>query len=136
MILVSSGLWCALRTLRILPVLPWITGLQDEKVAIAVSGWSWSGETVAIDVHRSLCGDIVDGPLLAVGTFRAVLGGLPRLFDGWLLTESDRRGGRGGPSRISVSEVLQTRSRVTSSVLIVQTVVAEHVCRIPSCRVP
>jgi len=31
---------------------------------------------------------------------------------------------------MSISEVLQTRSRVTSSLLIVQTVVAEHVCRV------
>src|ERR1700733_2176277 len=114
MILVSSGLWCALRTRRILPVLLWITGLQDEKVAIAVSGWSWSGETVAFDVHRSLCDDIVDGPSCG----RYVPSGLgrvaPRPFDRWLLTESDRRGGRGVPSRVSVSDVLPPSSRVTS----------------------
>ena len=67
--IISAGraLWCALRTRRILRVLLWTTGLIDEKVAIAISGWSWSGETVAFDVHRSLCGDIVDGPS-SVGT--------------------------------------------------------------------
>jgi hypothetical protein len=64
-------------------MLLWITGLLDEKVAIAVSGWS--GETVAFDVHRSLCGDI-SMALPAVGTSERSWEGRPCLFDPWLAT--------------------------------------------------
>jgi hypothetical protein len=41
----------------------------------------------------------------------------PHPFDPWLLTESDRRGNRGGPSRVSVS-VVPTLSGMTSCPLI------------------
>ena len=79
MIPVAAALWCALLARRILPVLLWITGLLDEKVAIAVSGWSWSGETVACDVHRSLCGDI-SMALPSVGTSERSWEGRPLAF--------------------------------------------------------
>lgn len=110
MILLGCVLWCALRTRRILRILLWTTGLLDEKVAIAVSGWSWSGETVACDVHRSLCGDIIDGPSNC-RYIRAVLGGSPlsSSIDG-CQTESDRRGKRGGSSHLSLSTVVLTPS--------------------------
>src|ERR1700691_3637762 len=108
MISASCVLWCALRTRRILPLLLWITGLQDQKVAIAVSGWSWSGETVAFDVHRSLCGDIIDGPSCGKHV-RAVLGGSPLPLRSGADNRSDRRGTRGGPSRGGLSGLVLRR---------------------------
>src|SRR5579872_865153 len=131
----ACTLWCALRTRRILPVLLWATGLLEEKMAIAVSGWSWSDETVAFDVHRSLCGDIING-LLTVGTSEWSWEGRPRRFDLWLLTESDRRAKKGGPSRVYMSEVLPMTPRMTSCLLILRTCGAAACSWGLSCRVP
>jgi hypothetical protein len=49
-------------------MLLWITSLLEEESVTAGSDWSWSGEIVAFDLHRSLCGDISMALFLAVGT--------------------------------------------------------------------
>jgi hypothetical protein len=99
---VACTLWCTLLTRRILPVLLWITALLDEKAAAAVSGPSWSGGTVACDVHRSLYGDI-SMALLAVGTSERSSEGRPLPLRSVAGNRSDRRGTRGGPSHLSLS---------------------------------
>jgi hypothetical protein len=110
---VPCTLWSALLTRRILPILLWITGLRNEKAVAAASGWSWPGETVACDVHRSLCGDISMAPL-PVGASERSSGGSPLPLRSVAGNRSDRRGTRGDPSRVSLSGLVLTPLKVVS----------------------